>query len=155
MNEFNEAFEPIYNLTLAALQKEQLAMSDLIVLWYKRKRDLHKLDSETNELVAPLIEAFDRRTEALMQNPLLATAAYVDPRFNHETRSSKFLGDMKEIAENRIRLVVKRIMELDPSVGIQASSTIDSEREDNDNIDQFIELEVARNATETRRRTID
>lgn len=72
---------------------------DVVVLWYKCKRDLSKLDPETNEFVAPLIEAFDKRTETLMQNPLLATAVYVDPRLNHKKRSSEFLGDMKDVAE--------------------------------------------------------
>lgn len=116
MTKFNEAFDPIYKLTLA-LQSEQLAMSkyfsfnffsaitiypnlgDILVLWYKCKRDLNRLNKDDNEFVEPLIAAFDVRTATIMQNPLLATAAYVDPRLNHKTRSSDFLGDMKDIAE--------------------------------------------------------
>lgn len=52
-----------------------------------------------NEFVEPLIEAFDRRSEQLMQNPLLATAVYVDPRLNHKKRSDEFLGELKTVVE--------------------------------------------------------
>lgn len=45
------------------------------------------------------MEAFDKRTETIMENPLLAASAYVDPRLNHKTQSSDFLGDMKDVAE--------------------------------------------------------
>lgn len=70
-----------------------------MVLWYKCKKNLNKLDPEANEFVEPLRHAFDRRTESIMSNPLIATAAYVDPRLNHKTRSTEFLGEMVEVAE--------------------------------------------------------
>ncbi|KAG4071218.1 hypothetical protein HA402_008953 [Bradysia odoriphaga] len=145
MKDFNEAFDPIYDLTLA-LQAEQLAMSDVVVLWYKCKKNLNKLDPETNEFVEPLRQAFDRRTESIMSNPLIATAAYVDPRLNHNSRSSEFLGDMKEVAENRIRLVVKRLQELDMTSETPSPAPAEDMEEDEDDIDHLIELESSQHA---------
>ncbi|KAJ6639447.1 hypothetical protein Bhyg_12192, partial [Pseudolycoriella hygida] len=95
MQQFTEAFEPVYKLTLA-LQAEQLAMSDVIIHWYRCKGALLKL-SKGNEFTELLNDAFDRRTKLIMENPLLATAAYVDPRLNHKNRSDSFLGDLKPI----------------------------------------------------------
>ncbi|KAJ6648274.1 hypothetical protein Bhyg_03502, partial [Pseudolycoriella hygida] len=52
-------------------------------------------------------------------------------------------------SKNPILLVVKRIMELDTSGGIQTKSSTDVGGDDDDDIDQYIELESSRHATKT------
>ncbi|KAJ6640104.1 hypothetical protein Bhyg_12853 [Pseudolycoriella hygida] len=83
-------------------------LSDVIIHWYRCKGALLKL-SKGNEFTELLNDAFDRRTKLIMENPLLATAAYVDPRLNHKDRSDSFLGDLKPICEKRLMNVLKRI----------------------------------------------
>ncbi|KAJ6644591.1 hypothetical protein Bhyg_09560 [Pseudolycoriella hygida] len=157
MQQFTEAFEPVYKLTLA-LQAEQLAMSDVIIHWYRCKGALLKL-SKGNEFTELLNDAFDRRTKLIMENPLLATAAYVDPRLNHKDRFDSFLGDLKPICEERLMNVLKRIhKEKYNKNGTDVTENITKDRvgdDDDDELDRFMDAELAKNVSKSTTRPTD
>lgn len=67
-------------------------------VWYKCKKELEKI-SVTNAFVEKLKKSFDDRGKVLMENAVLATAVYLDPRMHHRRSSDKLLGKLKDDAE--------------------------------------------------------
>lgn len=116
-----------------------------------------------------------------MESPLLATAAYVDPRLNHKKRSPEFLGRMSEVAEVKFCLFVDIVTVFDVeytlssfrnAFGLWFSELFNWERQtilnntcavetnsstggdDEDNLDKFIEFDTSRNATKTTSKSV-
>lgn len=71
----------------------------MLVSWFRCKQAISSLDITENPLVNPLIEAFDKRSDQLMENPALAAAVYIDPRLHHNKSSRRLLGDMTPMVE--------------------------------------------------------
>jgi hypothetical protein len=48
------------------------------------------------------MEAFEKREDLLMKNPVLAAAVYIDPRMHHKNSPKALLGELEQTAEVRI-----------------------------------------------------
>jgi hypothetical protein len=77
---------------------------DLLKVWWKCKKTIHALDS-SNPFKAPLMEAFEKREDLLMKNPVLAAAVYIDPRMHHKNSPKALLGELEQTAEVRITFI--------------------------------------------------
>lgn len=58
-----------------------------------------------NPLLKTLVESFDKRSDQLMENPVLAAAVFIDPRLHHNKSTARLLGEVKPVVEVYIQFV--------------------------------------------------
>lgn len=71
----------------------------MLVSWFRCKKTLSSLNVTENTLQKPLVESFDKQSDQLMENPVLAAAVYIDPRLHHNKSTAHLLGVVKPMVE--------------------------------------------------------
>jgi hypothetical protein len=90
--------------SLTRVNVSTIFLGDLVVSWWRCKKSITSLPS-TNPFTEPLKTAFESREKMLMENPILASAVYVDPRLHHKNTPKQFLGELAEVAEVYLNVI--------------------------------------------------
>lgn len=96
-----------------ALQNHKLTLSDTFGIWLEIKLHLQKvIQSKMSKttLDVELLQAFNRRYDAIFANPVMKAAIYLDPRFRKEIIRNQ---DAVETAKDTIINIKRRLQFLD------------------------------------------
>lgn len=138
MEEFLKVFRPLKKATIH-LQNTQMTLGDFYKHWLCLKIELNKLNSI---MVPHFLQIINNREKILMENQVLLSALYLDPRFKFLLSEEKTI-----VAQNHLRhlydcieTVKSKTMQLDASPVSSSSSSFTSSQIDEVNDDLSIYL---------------
>ncbi|KAL9693198.1 hypothetical protein quinque_012483 [Culex quinquefasciatus] len=110
INQFIEAFEPMFQLT-NRLQKDHVPLTDFYSLWLVCQGHQHRIASTGNVLAKKLLAAMETRISKLKATSLFKACLLLDPRYNFKG-ANRLTGTDKTEAKRYLLSLNQKLEEL-------------------------------------------